>query len=294
MDSFSNPISKIIRSRTSIRTYSDQPLAESKSSELTNFIASLKAGPFGNTARFFLLTPGEANNQKRKLGTYGFIRGTTNFIVGTLEKERLNLPGLVDFGYLFENIVLFATDRDLGTCWLGATYSTKDILTNLSLEDGNVIPAVVAVGHKMDKRGIVDSIVRWAAKSHTRKSWELLFFENSFDNPLDPKQMDSDPFGEVLEMVRLAPSASNKQPWRIVKAGKKNIFHFFIQRTNGYDKMLRYMNIPDLQAIDLGIAMAHFDNMARDLRIKGNWKLLEHGIDGLPEKCSYVISWIQI
>ncbi|MGH4140908.1 hypothetical protein [Clostridium sp.] len=56
------------------------------------------------------------------------------------------------------------------------------------------------------------------------------FFETDGLVPLN-----EDSAGEYvvpLEMVRLGPSASNKQPWRIIK--DKNAYHFFLCRTKGY------------------------------------------------------------
>ena len=53
-------------------------------------------------------------------------------------------------------------------------------------------------------------------------------------------------------MVRWAPSAVNKQPWRIIVT--EHGFHFYEKRDKGYvsDKT------GDLQKIDVGIALCHF------------------------------------
>ena len=65
-------------------------------------------------------------------------------------------------------------------------------------------------------------------------------------------------------MVRLAPSAGNKQPWRILKEKDNNIFHFYwvIGKNINYNK---------LHKIDMGIAVCHFDLMVKELGLKGNW-----------------------
>ena len=53
-------------------------------------------------------------------------------------------------------------------------------------------------------------------------------------------------------MVRWAPSAVNRQPWRIIR--KDGVFHFYEKKDKGYvsDKT------GDLQRVDLGIALCHF------------------------------------
>ena len=53
-------------------------------------------------------------------------------------------------------------------------------------------------------------------------------------------------------MVRLAPSAVNKQPWRVVADSKG--FHFYLQRSKGFNREGR----PDMQQVDMGIALCHF------------------------------------
>jgi hypothetical protein len=49
------------------------------------------------------------NDIAGKLGTYGIISDAKSFIVGILDKEEKDA---VEFGYLFEKIILFATDMD--------------------------------------------------------------------------------------------------------------------------------------------------------------------------------------
>jgi nitroreductase len=51
----------------------------------------------------------------------------------------------------------------------------------------------------------------------------------------------------------MAPSASNKQPWRIIVNDKS--FSFYLKRTIGYGK---FTPGNDLQLVDMGIALAHF------------------------------------
>jgi nitroreductase len=92
-------------------------------------------------------------------------------------------------------------------------------------------------------------------------------------------------------MVRLGPSASNKQPWRIVRDGAT--WHVYIQRTPGYRNrwIVRLMNVDDLQRVDAGIAMCHFERTARELGLDGRWIVSEPPIqkpDGMTE---YVTSW---
>jgi hypothetical protein len=105
----------------------------------------------------------------------------------------------------------------------------------------------------------------------------------SFGNSLS--QDDAGSYGVPLEMVRLAPSASNKQPWRIVAGGGH--FHFYLQHTRGYSKALGY----DIQKVDMGIAMCHFELTAEELGLKGAWSVKDPGASNLPEGAEYIVSW---
>ena len=59
-------------------------------------------------------------------------------------------------------------------------------------------------------------------------------------------------------MVRLAPSAVNKQPWRVIAAD--NTAHFYLKRSKGFGRSTHL----DMQKIDLGIALCHFALTAKE------------------------------
>ena len=79
--------------------------------------------------------------------------------------------------------------------------------------------------------------------------------------------------GQALESVRIGPSASNRQPWRIIREGAS--CHFFLARTPGYDKMTGEIR---LQEVDMGIALCHFELAAEELGIAGSWQQAKPGI----------------
>jgi hypothetical protein len=48
----------------------------------------------------------------------------------------------------------------------------------------------------------------------------------------------------------------------------------------------------DLQRLDLGIAMSHFELTARELGLGGRWEKRPTSLSPLPERTEYVQSWI--
>lgn len=93
-------------------------------------------------------------------------------------------------------------------------------------------------------------------------------------------------------MARLAPSASNKQPWRVVRDGAG--WHFYCQRTPGYGKgsfIFTVLRIADLQRLDVGIAMCHFELTARQLGLPGRWVSADPGLEPVDKHTLYISSW---
>jgi nitroreductase len=95
-------------------------------------------------------------------------------------------------------------------------------------------------------------------------------------------------------MVRLGPSASNKQPWRVMKNGDS--WHFFLARTRGYGqgRFRRTGRAADMQRLDMGIAMCHFELAARELGLDGRWVTTVPVIDppAIDDLTEYTASWV--
>jgi hypothetical protein len=277
-----------MKARASWRSYNDEPLRPEDRDRLTAFAASPPASPFGNAVRLAVVGTAADDNRgpARAFGTYGVVAGARDFLVGAVRRGPMDLE---DFGFAFEYAVLYATALGLGTCWLGATFTHAGFARAIALAADEVLPAVSPVGYAAGRRTAVDRVTRWGARSSVRKPWGRLFFDGSFAVPLTPEA--AGPYAEPLEMVRLAPSASNRQPWRLVRAGV--VFHLFLSRTPGYNA--RLINVPggDLQRLDMGIALCHFTLAAAELGLPGSWRIAEppRAAGALPPRASYVASW---
>jgi hypothetical protein len=117
-----------------------------------------------------------------------------------------------------------------------------------------------------------------------------LFSAENFQQPL--ARSEARLYELPLEMVRQAPSASNKQPWRVLKAG--NTFHFYLQRTLGYREgfLVRKFTVCDMQRLDMGIAMCHFELTCRERGLSGNWLQQDSAIPAPTEQTEYLVSWV--
>jgi hypothetical protein len=285
---FTKPITEIIQQRISVRTYAKSQIEPRKETLLKECLFSNSTGPFQTNMRFQLITarPGDTEALKG-LRTYGTIKNPAGFIVGITEDSAGQKAE--DFGYVMETIILHATDLDLGTCWLGGTFKKSSFATAAGVKEHETVPAVTSVGNLPEKIGLRDSFIRYTIGAKKRLPWEQLFFSEKFETPLS--QENAGVYSVPLEMIRLGPSASNKQPWRIVKELDRNTFHFYLQRNKRYSRQLKWMKLADLQLMDIGIAMCHFELTAHEQGLSGKWELTEPGISPLPEHTEYVVSW---
>jgi len=234
-----------IKKRVSVRSFQDTPPPAMKET-VRHLIASYEGekGPFGHVFRPFFVENVKATG---KIGTYGFIKNAPAFIGGVAEKEFF---ALVDFAHTFECLLLDLVAEGYGTCWLAETFKRGKISSLTDIE--GFIPAVSPVGIPAGKRSLRERTIAGFARARTRKPHQRLFFHASNDEPLSREH----PLGTAFELVRLAPSGGNRQPWRIFV--EEGVIHLYIKR--GVSTALFPV---DIGALDAGIALAH----------------LEHGLD---------------
>lgn len=214
-----------------------------------------------------------------RLGTYGLIKGANTFLGISVPDTDL---AHVAAGYEFENLILEATALGLGTVWLAATFNREGFASAMGIPKDELFPAISPVGYPAAKRSLTESLMRTAMRSSTRKEWDTLFFLNDFRTPLT-KEMAGD-YAEPLEMVRLAPSDKNTQPWRVLKSG--NSFHFYVARKSGISREEEI-----IKRVDAGIALSHFHQTALELGLKGHFRQAEQASVERPQNSCYIISW---
>ena len=272
-------VEDIVKARYSVRTYTGEAISSEKIEQIKNYIKTLN-NPFSVKVNFSILETKNGEDTK-KLGTYGVIKGANNYIGVTVAQGELALEAL---GYEFEKLVLFLTSIGLGTCWLGGTFDRSNFANALEVNEKELFPIVSPFGYAGDKKRFTESLVRKIAKADQRKSWSELFFDKELNTSLTKENAGA--YETVLEMVRLAPSASNKQPWRIVREGK--LYHFYEEKAKGYSDKANY----DIQTVDIGIAACHFHLTALEKDLKGEFKKLEVPAITTPENYIYTFTWI--
>ncbi|MBR6707368.1 MAG: nitroreductase family protein [Clostridia bacterium] len=231
---------QLIRGRKSVRTFDPVPIRTEDRKRLEEYIRTIN-DPFGVPVRFVLLDAGE--------------HGLSSPV---LSGENLYVAGMVfrgphaeeAYGYAFEKLVLYAWSLGIGTTWIGGTMKREAFEAAAGLKEGEMMPCVSPLGYPAKKRSLREVMMRKGVGADSRLPAEKLFFDGSWGTGLAQNKKAA--IADLIEMVRWAPSAVNKQPWRIVVAGQR--YHFYEKRDKGYvsDKT------GDLQKIDVGIALCHF------------------------------------
>ncbi|MHA1745835.1 MAG: nitroreductase family protein [Promethearchaeota archaeon] len=286
MEQFTDPIMDTIQKRTSIRTFQPKSFSSEDTLEFAQLLAHpTPTNPFleqGGNPRFkFIFLNDIAPDQKKKYGTYGFITGADAFLCGASTRAPFAKE---NFGFQMESLILKAQEKNFGTCWLGGTFSRSDFANLFNLNPEERLLAITPIGKQAKSgRRLKEKIIRGFIRANSRKPWNQIFFNGSFNHPLNPETISASLKG-LLEGVRLAPSGGNKQPWRILVDPENQDVHFF-QITNK-------SNYASIRKIDLGIAVAHFELIRLENEIEGTWNVLQNPpTPSASLQLSYLISW---
>ncbi|MBD5530620.1 MAG: nitroreductase [Lachnospiraceae bacterium] len=236
-----NSVKDLIRRRKSVRTFNRAALRKEDRQKLEQYIQTLD-NPFDVSVEFRFLDAKEYELSSP------VIVGTDLYIAAKISR----IPqSEIAYGYCFEKFCLYAEAMGIGTVMLAATISRKTFEKAMGVRDTEVMPAASPVGYPAEKRSVREILMRKGLKADERLPFGELFFEETFTESLPPEHAGQ--FRDALDMVRLAPSAGNKQPWRAVVCGDK--VHFYEKKT----KSMSDNPLGDIQKVDVGIALAHFD-----------------------------------
>jgi nitroreductase len=252
-----------IRRRVSVRSYSrrsvDRPLLD-------------RLLGFADTADHLTETPPRVAlvsgvDRARKIltymiGSYGLVQNPPHLLVGILPEEADRSSdqrdaARLDLGYVLEQVVLEATRMGVSTCWVTGSYDARRAGAAVGLSPGETAAAVCAVGYPTERGwGQFHSrIVRRLAGGHRRRSLQRIVFSERWGEPWSPNRTDATSV-TVLEHARLAPSATNRQPWRfIVRPGRVALA--LVRRA----------------PIDAGIVMSHVALASAALGRAGHWQV---------------------
>ena len=261
----------IVMGRKSVRSFDGSNLKPDDKIKLESYAAEIR-NPFDIPVRFVFLDAEEHNLSSP------VITGEKLYVAGKVEKKPY---ADVAFGYSFEKLVLYAWSMGIGTTWIGGTMRREAFERAAALSGNEMMPCISPLGYPAKKRSLKESMMRKGVRADTRYPVDQLFFNETLYQPL-PEKIKQE-MSDLIGMVRWAPSAVNKQPWRVVY--KNNAWHFFEKKDKGYVKE----ETGDLQKIDVGIALCHFVMGLEELAVPQKVVIDNPGIN-IPDNMEYIAS----
>lgn len=258
-------IIEAIKERRSVRSFDGEGLTDSQKKSLLEAIDE-SYSPFGGKVTIRLKEFDLKEGYKPS--TYGMIKGAVDFfLLGIGQDEDSALTA----GFRFEQVVLKAWQAGLGTCWIAATFKGSDFDKGESWPDGEELKIICPVGVAI-KPTMKEKLTRLTLGSKNRKPFGELFFLGDFRHSVP----SGNHFAESLEMLRLAPSSTNSQPWRALVDG--DTVHFY------------YKPKSEASVLDCGIGICHFYETEKFHGNNGSFFKAD-SVPAPPEDWKYLVSY---
>lgn len=176
-------------------------------------------------------------------------------------------------GYAGEAAVLEATSLGFATCWIGGGVRRDKVGALLDLAPYEHVYSISALGHAPDRPGVGERATAGMVRAHARK-------------PLSKLAPGHDAWPAWaragLELARIAPSATNRQPWRFeltatpAEDGPPGDRGASPPPRTSVRLFFEGADTPVIsKRLDCGIAMLHFELGARAAGAVGRWEILE-------------------
>ncbi|MBN1375947.1 MAG: nitroreductase family protein [Dehalococcoidia bacterium] len=209
-----------------------------------------------NTARVEFIAEPPDDIFANALGFYGNIKNAPSFLAFIGDTSDPNLQEKM--GYTGEGIILEATALGLGTCWVALTYNAKSVLSIIKLAATEKMLSVSPVGYTVEQWSFQEKMFTGFGAMHQRKP-----LSSMVTGMLDLQRPEW--ARAAVEAARLAPSATNRQPWTFNI--QNNSVTIAVKDTG--------MEFNVSKRLDCGIAMLHIELGALSCGVHGKWEYLK-------------------
>ncbi|MGA3111143.1 MAG: nitroreductase family protein [Candidatus Bathyarchaeia archaeon] len=147
----------VVASRKSVRGYADKPVEEEKLSKVLEAARSAPSWANKQCCRYVVVKD-KAKIQELASGFNGWLKQAPVIVVACADPKDSGAHDgmnyyLVDVGISMQQLVLAATDAELGTCWIGGFDEAK-IKKALGIPENIKVVAMTPVGYPADKEGL--------------------------------------------------------------------------------------------------------------------------------------------
>lgn len=238
------------RTRRSHRSYTPEPVGGSEADQLDRFCRGF--APFEGARAVVLREAPPEIFTGWLLGVYGKV-SSPSALVFIADRRLADAPARA--GYTGEAAVLEAVALGFDTCWIGGGVRRAEVSSRLGLGDHEHVYSISALGHARDRGTLGQRAAAAAVRAGTHRSLAAI----------GPGSTSWPGWAQAgLELARIAPSATNRQPWR-----------FSLTDDGAVQVSFAGADTPVIsKRLDCGIAMLHFELGARQAGADGCWELL--------------------
>ena len=211
-----NFLYEAISKRKSIRKYDSVPLDEEILAEISEYLMNVKT-LFPNIKTEMRIY------EQKEVKTLLAIKAPHYLLFFSETEEGY----LTNAGYMIQQVDLFLSSNGIGSCYLGMAKPTKEVKKSTDLE----YVMMLAFGDP------AEPVYRENISEFTRNSLPQVSSNADNDN--------------ILEAARLAPSATNSQPWFFT--GNSDIINVYCAKHNAIKAII----YEKLNKLDMGIALCH-------------------------------------
>jgi nitroreductase len=245
-----NEFYSTIFKRKSIRNFNLNSLDENELSEISNYLKVLKPMFEDIKTEIKIVEP---DNVKRR-----FMKKAPHYFAIFSEiKEGY----LTNIGFMLQQMDLFLSRNGIASCWQGIPSPKKELLNSSNLK----FIIFMAFGKPQDP----ETMHRANIGEFKRKQLKEI--------------TDIEGVDELLEPVRIAPSATNRQPWFFT--GTESFINAYAPKS-GFIRSL----VGNYQRIDVGIALYHLKISAEHFGMKAKIVLDKEAKMNAPNGKEYIAS----
>ncbi|WP_066497340.1 nitroreductase family protein [Abyssisolibacter fermentans] len=220
----------VYKERHSVRSYSFVPLEiehYGKVYDLINNTCKLYDN-IGVDIKLIDSTDNIMSSYRMVTDFIGEVKAPYYLVLSSQKKEGY----LYNIGYIGEEIILEFTKLGIGTCWVGSPVSYDKLYKEVNFKDGYEFVILIAFGYPDDNE---------VSKIKKRLHKDDIVFKGEIKKELMT----------IMDIVKMAPSSLNSQPWRIHV--DNNTWHIYMKKGN----TITNSSLHQLNKIDMGIAIRH-------------------------------------
>jgi nitroreductase len=173
----------VIAARKSVRGYSDKPVEEEKLSKVLE-AARLAPSWANKQCCRYIVVKDKVKIQELAGGLNGWLKQAPVIMVACADpkdsgdRNSMNYY-LVDVGISMQQLVLAATNLELGTCWIGAFDEVK-IKEALEIPENIKVVAMTPLGYPADKEGFGSKLRKTMIGGGKRKPLEEIIHQEKW------------------------------------------------------------------------------------------------------------------